>query len=100
DLAALLGTPDVAAGPLGIDPAYRVAIDVQRFESSPGDAAVVEALWVVRRTGGAPRSGLTLARESAQGGGYDALAAAHSRAIARLAGDIAAAIRAEAGPPG
>jgi len=32
-----------------------------------------------------------------QGTSYDGLAAAHSRALARLSSDIAAAIRAEAG---
>jgi hypothetical protein len=32
-----------------------------------------------------------------QGDGFDALAAAHSRALAKLSSDIAMAIRAEAG---
>jgi hypothetical protein len=36
-----------------------------------------------------------VAREPVQGEGFDALAAAHSRAIATLSGDIAAAIRSE-----
>ena len=35
-------------------------------------------------------------REAVQGEGFDALAAAHSRAIAKLSADIAAAIRTEA----
>ena len=43
------------------------------------------------------RSGRTVAQEAAQGDSYDALAAAHSRALAGMSGDIAAAIRAEAG---
>jgi len=42
------------------------------------------------------RSGRTVAQEAAQGDSYDALAAAHSRALARMSRDIAAAIRAEA----
>ena len=79
------------------DPAYRVTIDVQRFESAPGQAALVEAVWTVRKTaGGETRSGRTVAREAVQGDGFDALAAAHSRALAKMSGDIAAAIRAEA----
>jgi uncharacterized protein len=59
DLVRLLGTPDVAAAPLAnFDPAYRVTIDVQRFESVPGKVALVEAVWTVRRTaGGETRSG-------------------------------------------
>ena len=99
DLAVLLGTPDVATAPLAnFNPAYWVTIDVQRFESTPNQAALLEAVWTVRKTaGGATRSGRTVAREAVQGEGFDALAAAHSRALARMSGDIAAAIRAEAG---
>ena len=98
DLAVLLGTPDVATAPLAnFNPAYRVTIDVQRFESVQGQAALVEAVWTVRKTaGGETRSGRTVAREAVQGDGFDALAAAHSRALATMSADIAAAIRAEA----
>ena len=32
-----------------VDADYRVAIDVQTFESSPGDAATLSAMWSVRR---------------------------------------------------
>jgi uncharacterized protein len=98
DLAALLGTPDVATAPLAnFKPAYRVTIDVQRFDSLKGEAALVEAVWAVRKTAdGETRSGRTVAREAVQGEGFDALAAAHSRALATMSADIAAAIRTEA----
>jgi len=98
DLAALLGTPDVAIAPFAnFDPVYRVTINVQRFDSLRGDSVLVEAVWAVRRIdGGETRSGRTLAREAVNGEGFDALAAAHSRALAKLSGDIAAAICAEA----
>jgi uncharacterized protein len=98
DLVVLLGTPEVANSQLAnFVPDYRVTIDVQRFESVQGQAAVVEAVWTVRKTaGGEVRSGRTVARETVQGQGFDALAAAHSQAIAKMSGDIAAAIRAEA----
>jgi uncharacterized lipoprotein YmbA len=97
DLAVLLGTPHVATAPIAnFRPAYRVTIDVQRFESARGEAALLEAVWVVRATaGGTSSSGRTVAREAVQGDGYEALAAAHSRAIARLAEEVAAAIRAQ-----
>src|SRR5208282_3361834 len=61
DLVKLLGTPDVAAAPMAnFEPAYRVTIDVQRFDSVQGQSALVEAVWTVRRTaGGETRSGRT-----------------------------------------
>jgi len=98
DLVVLLGSPDVASAQLAnFKPDYRDTIDVQRFDSIRGDAAVVEAVWTVRKTaGGETRSGRTVAREPVQGQGFDALAAAHSRALTKMSGDIAAAIRAEA----
>ena len=96
DLATLLGTTQVATVPLptGFAPAYQAAIDVQRFESTPGQGVLLEAVWVARKTaGGEPRMGRTVASESAGGEGFETLAAAHSRALAKVSGDIAAAIR-------
>lgn len=93
----LLGTPNVAAAPFAnFDPTYTVTIEVQRFDSIRGEAALVEALWAVRKmAGGQTRSGRSVMREAVQGDGFDALAAAHSRALASMSGDIATAIRAE-----
>jgi uncharacterized protein len=98
DLVKLLGTTDVASAPMAnFAPAYRVTIDIQRFDSVPSQAALVEAVWTVHSTaGGETRSGRTVAREAVAGEGFDALAAAHSRALAKMSGDIAIAIRAEA----
>jgi len=95
DLAVLLGTPDVAAAPAAnFNPTYRVTIDIQRFDSIQGQAVLVEAVWTVRKTAGKDTySGHTTAREAVQGTGFDALAAAHSRALAKVSGDIAAAIQ-------
>ncbi|MEI6084713.1 MAG: PqiC family protein [Verrucomicrobiota bacterium] len=98
DLSVLLGTSHVATAPLAnFESTYRVTVDIQRFESKPNEAAVIEAMWVVRRSaGGTARSGHTVAREATQGADSDALAAAHSRALAKVSADIAAGIRAEA----
>ena len=98
DLAVLLATPDVATAPFAnFSPAYRVTIGVQRFESVPGDSALVEAIWAVRKSAGDDtRTGRTVAREAVQGKDFAALAAAHSRALAKVSADITAAIRAMA----
>ena len=99
NLAVLLGTTQVATVPLppGFAPAYQAAIDVQRFESKPGSGVLVDAVWVVRKSaGGDPRMGRTVASETVRGEDFDALAAAHSRALAKVSGDIATAIRAAA----
>jgi uncharacterized lipoprotein YmbA len=98
DLVVLLGTQEVASAQLAdFTPDYRVTIDVQRFESVQDQAATLEAVWTVHKTaGGEIRSGRTVAREPVQGPAFDALAAAHSQALAKMSGDIAAAIRVEA----
>jgi len=95
DLAVLLGTQDVAVAPLAnFNPAYRVTINVQQFDSIQGEAVLVDAVWAVSPTAsGETRSGRTVAREAVQDKSYEALAAAHSRALAKVSGDIAAAIR-------
>lgn len=99
DLSVLLGSPRVTTSSrANSDPTYQVTIDVQRFDSIPREAVIVEAFWVVRTVAtAAVRSGRTVAREPVQGKGLDTLAGAHSRALGKLSGDIAAAIRAEAG---
>jgi uncharacterized lipoprotein YmbA len=98
DLAVLLGTSKVAVAPVtGFVPTHRVTIDVQRFDSVPGESVLVEAQWSVRpMAGGDIRSGRTVARETVQGKTFDAVAAAHSRALAKVSSDIAAAIRGQA----
>jgi uncharacterized lipoprotein YmbA len=97
NLGALLGTSRVTLFPqmLSADADFRVAIEVQRFESSPGEAAVLDAVWTVRRAkDGKSDTGRTTVRETVQEKSFDVLVAAHSRAIARMSQDIAAAVRA------
>jgi uncharacterized lipoprotein YmbA len=79
------------------DAEFRVLVDIHRFETIPGEGVTIEALWSVRRTavGAAPRLGRSLVREPAPGTGYDALIAAHGRALAAISGDIAQALRSE-----
>jgi uncharacterized lipoprotein YmbA len=97
DLMATLGTPRVALAQqtLNAEADYRVAIDVQGFESALGEAATLNAAWTVRNTrDGKTQTGRTSVREPANGNGFDAIAAAHSRALARLSQDIAGVVRA------
>ena len=79
---------------LGGDADYRVMIDVQRFDSALGDAATVEAVWTVRSgKGGEQRYGRSVVREAAGGTDFDALVAAHARALKAVSAEIAEAIR-------
>ena len=97
NLVVMLGTPRVTQSPqtLSADADYRAVIEVQRFESAPGEAATLDAVWTVSRTkDGKSQTGRTTVREPSPESGYDALAAAHSRAVARLSRDIAEAVRA------
>ncbi len=101
DLSVLLGTSQVSAKPLAnFNAAYHVTVDIQQFESVPGRSALVEAVWVVHRSAGdISLSGRTTANEPVSGAGFDSLAAAHSRALAKVSADIAGAIRSEVGRP-
>jgi uncharacterized lipoprotein YmbA len=103
NLVSLLGTPlgTVFAQSGSAGASYRVGIDVLLFESAPGEAATLDAVWTVRSTkGGQSRSGRTTVSEPVPNRSYAALAAAHSRALGRLSGEVADAIRAlESGWP-
>jgi uncharacterized lipoprotein YmbA len=97
NLVTALGTPDVSLFQQSLNASadYRVAIEVQSFESAPGDAATLNAVWIVRRTkDGKAQTGRTTVREPTADKTYDALAAAHSRALGRMSQDVADAIRA------
>lgn len=96
NLAALLGASQVSVFPHPTSSAakYRAAVDVMVFDSTPGDSAALDAVWVVRGgVDGAVSSGRTTVRETVSDDSYAALVAAHSRALEKLSGDIADAIR-------
>ena len=98
NLAQELGTPRVWSYAQATLPKrdYQVLVDVQRFDSVLGEAVTVEALWTIRPAeGGKAKTGRSSVRQATAGDGFDALAAAHSRALARVSQDIAAAIRSQ-----
>lgn len=75
------------------DADYRVMLDVLRFDSGPGEAALLDAAWTVIGPKGMRRTGRSVARQKAESKSYDGLAAAHSAALAAISKEIAAAIR-------
>jgi uncharacterized lipoprotein YmbA len=96
NLVALLGTPRVVLfqSPLGAEAEYRVQIEVRNFESAPGKYAALDAVWTVRRLkDGKIETGRTTVRESTDGEGFEALAAAHSRGVAKMSQEIADTVR-------
>jgi len=96
NFATMLGTPQVSVFPQSsaAEATYRAGIDVLRFDSELGKGVTLDVLWTVSsRTKGPSRSGRTTLTEPVQGDGYAELVAAHSRALGRLSGEIAATIR-------
>jgi uncharacterized lipoprotein YmbA len=74
---------------------YRVIVDVQEFDSAPGETATIEVMWTVRRAkDGEQQTGRARVQEGVAGPGYDELVMAHARAIAEVSRGIADVIRA------
>ena len=92
-----LGAIDVFRTPTPEQAAvYRISTNVQRFESAPGQYALIDAVWSVRRVGSnAVLTCRSVANEALPAGsGYDALVAGHRRAVQQVGADIAKAVRA------
>lgn len=97
NLTGLLDGAHVTAYPQNANPDtdYRVTVDVLRFDSVFAEAATIEVLWTVKAPKGGPqKTGRSGVREVVSGTGYEELVAAHSRALASVSRDIAAAVRA------
>lgn len=96
NLSRRLGAKQVSAWPQALitEPDLRVYVDLARFESTPGERALIEASWAVR-----DGKGQTLAsgRDVYQAVPTDlavtSLVIAHDRALVALSADIAEAIR-------
>lgn len=95
-LSAALGAPLVYAYPqvAVAEPAFRVTLNVQRFDGELGGAVTDEVLWTVRRVSdGQLRTGRSTGKAVTTDASYDALAAAHVAALAAVSREIAQAIR-------
>lgn len=96
NLVLMLGTDRVTQAAQTATPGaqYRALIEVQRLEATPGVSTAFEAVWSVRRTtDGKSRTGRTRVQEPLHGSDLAAVAAAYSRAVARLSQEIADAVR-------
>jgi uncharacterized protein len=88
-ITAELGAVDVyrTAAP-DAAPVYRISASIQRFESTPGKSALVDAVWSVRRAGQTKVLACRTVTEEPVAGGYDELVAGHRRALAKLSASI------------
>src|SRR5258708_24991779 len=98
NLAALLGSSRVTRFPKtsSADADFRVAIEVTRFESVPGQWATLDAAWTVRRTAdGVVQTQRTSVREAVvPDNSFQAPAAAQHPPPPRLSPGLPAALRA------
>jgi len=96
-LVARWGAVDVRGVAMPAAALWRVRVDVQRFESVPAREARIEATWSLSTS--SPRGATSLVchgswQEAVNGSGVAALAAAHRRAVVRLADTIGERLRA------
>jgi uncharacterized lipoprotein YmbA len=76
-------------------PAYRVQLDVLRFDTAPGSEVVQQLAWTLRSpTGSAPALTCHTEMHEAAPADYAGTAQAHRRALARVAAQIADAVKA------
>jgi len=97
NLSRLLGTDQVSWYPqsAAYRADYRVLADFQRFETS-GSQVTVDAIWTVLKSHNEPAgTGRSRIGEQIDGTGYEAVAAAYSRALSAVSTEIAAAINKE-----
>jgi uncharacterized lipoprotein YmbA len=78
-------------------PDHAVAITFRRFEADTAGAVVLEGTWEVTTAGTPAEARATRIEETATAPGSEAAVAAQSRALTRLAEEIAAAVRRAAG---
>jgi uncharacterized lipoprotein YmbA len=100
DLSQQLGAIDVygTPHPEGV-PVYRVKVNVQRFESSPGRRALIDAVWSVRGVNNQAVLTCRTVAEQPVDAGYDALVAGHRRAVDLLANAISTGVRTVSAAP-
>jgi uncharacterized lipoprotein YmbA len=90
DLSRRLNAQDITTGlPVDGKPVLRIKVELQRFDSSPGNYALIDATWTIRPLKG---EGVLTCRSRISedsGQGYEGLVAGHQRALSELADRIA-----------
>lgn len=96
--SAFAVNPTSAAAPAAQGKPWRVAIDVQRFDSAVGRYARLETEWAIRPADGSgPMLRCRSVFEQPVAAGVPALAAGHRAAVAQLGDTLAAVLKAVAG---
>ena len=97
NLSILLQTNWVATHPWEdyFQPTYRIVLDVQRFDGSPGEEVVLNATWTI--TGQDGRNALLVRKsiisQPVSGQDYEAFVSAKSRILATFSREIATEIK-------
>jgi uncharacterized lipoprotein YmbA len=98
NLSFLMQTDRVMARPWEryFQPDVRLALDIRQFDGRLGEYASLNATWVLIEPNedATLHVGRTIIQEATNGADYDALVAAHSRALAKLCEEMAAALSA------
>ncbi|GAB2583919.1 membrane integrity-associated transporter subunit PqiC [Dyella jejuensis] len=90
DLARRLHAQDISSGlPVDGKPVLRIKVDLRRFDSAPGNYALIEATWTVRPLKGDVALTCSSRLNESVGQGYDGLVAGHQQALSELAARIA-----------
>lgn len=89
DLSRDMAAQDVSGLPAGNASVLRIKVDLRRFDSVPGQYALIDAAWSVHALKGNALLACTSRIQERVGPGFDALVAGHQRALAALATRIA-----------
>lgn len=90
DLSRRLHAQDITGGlPIDGKPVLRIKVDMNRFDSSPGNYALLEATWTIRPLKGEAVLTCSSRINESVGQGYQGLVAGHQQALGELAAQIA-----------
>jgi uncharacterized lipoprotein YmbA len=90
DLSRRLHAQDINGGlPVDGKPVLRIKVDVNRFDSSPGNYALLEATWTIRPLKGEAVLTCSSRINGNVGQGYAGVVAGHQQALGELAEQIA-----------